>query len=470
MEPLPNQGLDLEALWQSYKEAVNAGGNAQALYQERIWPVLLEKWRQDPPVYPSRQPFQVSIHTLGTSPEATALAILGAGAGDVYVLHTPESARFLSRLRQDTGKDLYPIEIGKSDVAAIYREVKRLLEKHPGLPVALDLTSGTKAMSAGLAAAGFFFQRFYPEVRVVYVDNEVYDPELRRPKAGTERLIILPNPHEVLAEVDALLARELYTKGEFGQAAKVFGEMVGKTGDRRYELYAVLCQMYQRWYDLDFGGAAKEAKKLLGRLSENTWLNHPLNQNRGALEGQARLLEEVEGFLRSGDFGQRRGILGLAATLLHLAQREEARSLTLAGLYAYRALELLLQERLARLGRRAEAPGLSQEEQEGLRRELAALLSLPEGEVRVSPKLGLLDLVAFLRLKGDPLLAREPLERLRGLSGALQARNASLLVHGLGRPSDKDLEQVRKLARSLLEGLQREVGPAPRLAPVELGF
>ena len=106
---------DLDALWERYREAVRAGGNPQALYQEMVWPALLALWREKPRVYPFPQAFAVSVHTLGTSPEATALAILGAGAERVYVLHTPESARFLPRLRQDTGKDLYPVEIGKSD-------------------------------------------------------------------------------------------------------------------------------------------------------------------------------------------------------------------------------------------------------------------------------------------------------------------------------------------------------------------
>lgn len=208
------------------------GGQPQALYQEMVWPALLALWREKPRVYPFPQAFAVSVHTLGTSPEATALAILGAGAERVYVLHTPESARFLPRLRQDTGKDLYPVEIGKSDVEAIYREVKRLLEKHPEVPVALDLTSGTKAMSAGLAAAGFFFQRFYPKVRVVYVDNEDYDPELRRPRAGTEKLRILPNPHEALAEVDALFAKELYGKGSSARRRPTSAAWWGGRGTR----------------------------------------------------------------------------------------------------------------------------------------------------------------------------------------------------------------------------------------------
>ena len=430
---------DLDALWERYREAVRAGGNPQALYQEMVWPALLALWREKPRVYPFPQAFAVSVHTLGTSPEATALAILGAGAERVYVLHTPESARFLPRLRQDTGKDLYPVEIGKSDVEAIYREVKRLLEKHPEVPVALDLTSGTKAMSAGLAAAGFFFQRFYPKVRVVYVDNEDYDPELRRPRAGTEKLRILPNPHEALAEVDAL--------------------------------FALLAEMYRAWRALDFGEALKAGRKLLGQLSQNVWLNHPLNARREALEAQVALLEAVDRFLKARDFALKEGVYGLARTLLHLAQEAKEEAAVLAALYAYRALELLLQERLALLGRRAEAPGLSPEEAEALRKALAELLGVLPEEVRLPAKLGLLDLLAFLRLKGDEALGRLSLAELRGLAGALKGRNSALLVHGFDVPSPKAVEGIARLAQGLLQDLEARTALGPLSPePVPLGF
>lgn len=462
---------DLDALWERYREAVRAGGNPQALYQEMVWPALLALWREKPRVYPSPQAFAVSVHTLGTSPEATALAILGAGAERVYVLHTPESARFLPRLRQDTGKDLYPVEIGKSNVEAIYREVKRLLEKHPEVPVALDLTSGTKAMSAGLAAAGFFFQRFYPKVRVVYVDNEDYDPELRRPRAGTEKLRILPNPHEALAEVDALFAKELYGKGEFGQAAAYFGGMVGRTGNQAYALYALLAEMYRAWRALDFGEALKAGRKLLGQLSQNVWLNHPLNAQREALEAQVALLEAVDRFLKARDFALKEGVYGLARTLLHLAQEAKEEAAVLAALYAYRALELLLQERLALLGRRAEAPGLSPEEEGALRKALAELLGVLPEEVRLPAKLGLLDLLAFLRLKGDEALGRLSLAELRGLAGALKGRNSALLVHGFDVPSPKAVEGIARLAQGLLQDLEARTGLGPLSPePVPLGF
>ncbi|MEZ0322339.1 MAG: TIGR02710 family CRISPR-associated CARF protein [Thermus sp.] len=467
---LQEQGLRkrVEEAWEQFKEAVAAGGNPQVLYQERVWPHLLALWRAAPPVHPRRERFRASLHTLGTSPEATALAILGTGAQEVYVLHTAESRPFLERLRQDTGVAIYPIEIGKSDVASIYQEVRKFLERYAEDRVALDVTSGTKAMSAGLAAAGFFFQRFFPEVRVVYVDNEDYDIALRRPRAGSERLILLPNPHELGGEVDWLFARELYEKEDFAGAASYFQRLVGSTGDQAYALFHLLAEMYRAWRALDFKEAAKKAESLLEALRKNVWLQHPLNRHFQRLERQALLLGAARDLLATGDLGNQKGVLGVAATLLHLSSKlHKNDQAVLAALYAYRALELLLQERLWRLGRRAEAPDLSPEEQEALKAELGRIL--PGEEVlRVREKLGLLEILAFLRVLEDPLLVSLGAKDLQGLAGVLKARNQSLLIHGLEVPSPKQVEQVAGLARKLLQDLQGEVRIQPDLEAIPM--
>ena len=466
---------DLQALWEAYKQAVRSGGNPQALYREMVWPHLLARWREAPQVYPEPEAFAVSVHTLGTSPEATILAILGAGAEQAYVLHTKESAQYLDRLRVETGRPIQAIEVGKSDVTAIYREVKRLLDRHGDVPLALDLTSGTKAMSAGLAAAGFFFRRFYPKVRVVYVDNEDYDPELRRPRAGTERLIILKDPHEALGEVDALFAKEFYQKGEFTRAAAYFGGMVGRTGNQGWSLYQALTEMYAAWHALDFAEAHRKGKGLLSRLSENAWLDHPLNKNRASLRSQVDLLEVVSHFLKTQDLGRSEGVYGLARSLRLLSEREERP--VLAALYAYRALELLLQERLlARYGRRAEEPGLTPEEGARLRKVLSEITRKPEEEVELPQKLGLLSLLALLRALEDPLLSRKPLSELQGLAGVLQARNSALLIHGLDVPKEGQIKALKGLVQELLQDLEarlRREGSGllgVSLEPVPLGF
>ncbi|MDI6863639.1 MAG: hypothetical protein QMC97_09695, partial [Pseudothermotoga sp.] len=191
----------LEKLWQEYKEKVKAGQDPRTLYQQMVWPILLDSWKKSPVVEPQKFQFDVSIHTLGTSPEATTLAILGTRSSEVYVIHTPETRKYLEQIRRDVGVELYPIEIEKNDVVTIYKRIKEVVERNIGKAVALDVTGGTKAMSAGMASGGFFFRRFFPNIRVVYVDNEEYDEELRRPVAGSEKLVILPSPHEVLGDV-----------------------------------------------------------------------------------------------------------------------------------------------------------------------------------------------------------------------------------------------------------------------------
>lgn len=471
----------LEAIWQAYKEAVKAEGSnrAQALYQEMVWPHLLALWKAEPMVYPMPREFRVSIHTLGTSPEATILAILGTRAEKVYVLHTAESERYLDQIRRDTGKEIYPIRINKSEVTKIYEEVHRLLkeiaqgggtlkEVAQGVetPVALDITSGTKAMSAGLAAAGFFFQRFYKNVRVVYVDNEEYDTELRRPRAGSETLILLPNPHEVVGEVDAFFARELYDKRDFSGAASYFKGLVDKTNQRKYTLYATLCEMYANWWALDFKEALEKGKGLLNQLEKDSNLTHPLARHAGRLQRQVELLEEAGAFVSRKDLGRSKGVLGVVATLLRLS--EEEKRPVLKALYAYRALELLLQERLYRLfGRRADEPNLSPEEREALQAELFRILSR---EARVEERLGLLHLVAFLRVLGDPLLKGESLKEVQDLSGVIQARNTSLLIHGLDVPSDKQVAIILKKAKKLRQDLENQVRFQPDLEPIGLVF
>jgi CRISPR-associated protein (TIGR02710 family) len=458
--------IALEQAWLEYKDLVKQGGNATQLYRERVWPLLLELWRSAPPVYPAVQPYKISIHNLGTSPEATVLAILGTQAEEVYLLHTEESQRYLEWIREQSGKLVYPIQVGKSDVKTIYQQVTQLVRRFPQERVALDVTSGTKAMSAGLAAAGFFLRRFFDGIRVVYVDNEDYDQEVRRPRAGSERLVVLPSPHELLGEIDSFFALEYYRKRDFAQAQAYFAEARRKTQETRFDLYSQLAQAYHGWYSLDFKEASDQLRKLLSNLANEAWVAHPLNHWRPQLQAQQQLLEAADRLVKQEDYREQKGAWALVSTLQRLS--EEERRPVLKALYAYRALELLLQERLARLGRSAEAPHLSEQEQGRLREELSRILGVALDQVRLSPKLGLLDLVALLRVLEDPILLKKPLPELQGLKGVLQARNQAMLIHGFEVPSEKEIEGVRKMLKELLSDLGRSLGMSLSLEPIPL--
>ncbi|GIW25842.1 TIGR02710 family CRISPR-associated CARF protein [Meiothermus sp.] len=458
----------IQQAWQSLKVQELEGTRAQELYNQTVWPLLLELWRQEPQVYPLRETFEVSIHTLGTSPEATTLAALGLGATEVYVLHTPESRRYLEQLQRDLGRSVYPIEIDKSDVTRLYQAVGEQVRRHPGKKIALDLTSGTKAMSAGMAAAGYFLQRVYPSLRVAYVDNDAFDPALRKPVAGTEKLILLPNPHEVLGDLDEHLAQELYKAREFGKAADRYNGLRRKTGQGSFEVYAALCEMYQRWYALDFEGALSNAGRLFGFFGQDAYRNHPLSRHAPRLKAQKEGLEAIVALLQSKNFTEQKGILWLAATLLQLGDERKKRQPVSAALYFYRALELLLQHRLAVRGRSDDVPDLSPEEQEQLRRSLSGWLGKPLEEIRPVQKLGLLESIALLRHLGDPALGQFSESDLRGYQGMLQSRNKSLLIHGLEVSKGGDVEKLQQFARRLYQAAQEEAGLSVLVEPIEL--
>lgn len=457
----------LQQAWQNLKTQELEGAKAQELYHQTVWPLLLELWRNEPQVYPLRETFDVSIHTLGTSPEATTLAALGLGAGEVYVLHTPESRRYLEQLQRDLGRSVYPIEIGKSDVTRLYQAVGEQVRKHPGKKIALDLTSGTKAMSAGMAAAGYFLQRVYPSLRVAYVDNDNFDTTLRKPVAGTERLILLPNPHEVLGDLDEHLAQELYKAREFGKAADRFNALKQKTGQGGFDLYAAACEMYQRWYALDFEGALSNAQRLLAFLTQDAYRNHSLARHAGRLKEQKEGLEAIGALLESQSLSDPKGALWLTATLIQLGDERRERQPVLAALYYYRSLELILQHRLARRGRDADSPDLSEVEQQAMRQYLARWLGEQPENIRISGKLGLLEAVALLRHLGDSSIGFSDSD-MRGYQGVLKGRNKSLLIHGLQVSKKGELEKLREFSRKLYQKAREETGLNPAVEPVSL--
>ena len=428
----------------------------------------MDLWRQEPQVYPLRETFEVSIHTLGTSPEATTLAALGLGASEVYVLHTPESRRYLEPLERDLGRSIYPIEIDKSDVTRLYLAVGEQVRKHPGKKIALDLTSGTKAMSAGMAAAGYFLQRVYPSLRVAYVDNDAFDATLRKPVAGTEKLILLPNPHEVLGDLDEHLAQEFYEAREFGKAAKRFIELKKKTGQGGFELFATVCEMYQRWYALNFEGALSNARRLLSFLDQDAYRTHHLAQHAQKLAEQREGLEAVHAMLQSQNLGDPKGILWLTDTLLLLGDERKERQPVLAALYYYRSIELLLQHRLVQQGRDANSPNITPEEQVAMRKTLGCWLGKEPENIKLHSKLGLLEGVALLRYLGDFSVAGFADNELQGYQGILKSRNKSLLIHGLEVSKRGDLDRLREFSKELHAKVRKEAKLRPAVEPIPL--
>ncbi len=185
----------LQEVWENFVEQYTKGDveKAQAFYLAEIWPRLVAAWKAAPRGEVPKAPYPVSVHTLGTSPEAAVLAALAFGSREVHLLHTPDTEKHLSFVAEWTGAQVVPHEIDREDPRPLYRAVRAIASKTEG-PLALDMTGGTKVMSAALAAVGFVLHASGRPVEVYYVSNDRYEPRVRRPVAGTERLRRVPPP------------------------------------------------------------------------------------------------------------------------------------------------------------------------------------------------------------------------------------------------------------------------------------
>lgn len=448
---------ELEAARKRLYERLHNGEDPQKAYEEEAWPALLALWREYPQVKGGvARGFDLSVHTLGTSPEATILAILGTRAREVHILHTADTKQHLEKIQKDAGVLVYPRQIDKSNVTTVYQAVEEILPSSREVRVAMDLTSGTKAMTSGLAAAAFFLQRVYSGIQVVYVDSEEFDTTLRRPVPGKEVLIRLPNPYEVLGNFQKLIGGELYQRGEFKSAEEVFREAHRNTGKGEFDLLARLSRAYWSWQVFRFAEAAGALKSLIGELEKDAWISHPLGRSLDTLRGQREGLEAMARLVEQKDLSQKEAVAWLASTLLK--RSEETDHLAMAALYAYRALELLLQHLALEAGQNPESPSLGPEEDQAFERTLEELLG---EKPRRWERWGLLEILAYLKSKDHPALKGWDLKRLQGVKGALQTRNKLLLVHGLEVPQERSIRQIRGLAYDLVRWLGHRVDVEP---------
>jgi hypothetical protein len=470
---------ELHQRWKRLSESYGEGdssrsGNDQGhpldqIYRREFWPAVLEIWKSDPPRPPELKPATHSIHTLGTSPEATALAVLGAGArrrGDeaheVHILHTQETRKEIPKLEDFLGKDfeLRLHTIPKDDPVKIYKEIRTIAEEFlSGAITYIDITSGTKAMSAGVAAAAFFLQALEigSEIRVIYVDNSDYDKVIRKPAPGSEYLVVLEGPLATLKDIDVVSASRTYTQGNYAKARDAFVKLYRHTKRPVWELWHLISDFYAKLAALDFAGAAKVAKTLASLLEE-PWTQELLDPGeRERLKGQLHLAQ------RAGQAGTdlKDREVAMAITSV-LSWQAEGVSGALRALLVYRNAELLTLHLLQSKGYSERCADLTPEKREELKRHLESLFGkVKQDPVKLEDKFGLLDQLALLdlALQGTgPGIFEEHFGRLYQ---ALSARNQNPLIHGLEAPSASTIEQLEGLVRRL----KRHLG-SPEVKPL----
>jgi CRISPR-associated protein (TIGR02710 family) len=347
--------------------------------------------------------------------------------------------------------------IDGTDPLSIYKEVQKRVapDRAAARPASaiIDITGGKKVMSAAAALVAWRLN-----LRLCYVDSQ-YDPEMRQPVPGTERLLIVDNPATLFREDETQAALETFRSGAFAAAQERFAwlaESVSEPGHARF--LRDLAGLYQAYSDFDL----ENLQTWIDRTRRS--LEDPQSKVTGAsaarVRHQLRYLEDLAG---RGEF------ISFLPNFFVLGQHYQGlRRLDFAALLYYRTAEGCFSERL-KLGYggfdcgRPDYGRLPRPEDQVLatfnliRTKLgrSAAASLPQ-------KIGFVDAAIILHALDDRMLRRLKITNDRGLSHLAQlteGRNMSLLAHGQQRVTTDQCKHLEGQARQILRALWELHGP-----------
>nr|WP_277995675.1 MULTISPECIES: hypothetical protein [Moorella] len=130
--------------------------------------------------------------------------------------------------------------------------------------MAIDFTGGTKAMSVGCALVGSLL-----EVDLLYVANDDYLKDLRRPRPGSERIVKISNPLQVFGDIEAQLGFDLMQEYDYRGAGWVFEKLCRSVPEpRKFEVLKLLCQAYHAWDNLDIKNAFAFMRETVERIDQ----------------------------------------------------------------------------------------------------------------------------------------------------------------------------------------------------------
>jgi hypothetical protein len=337
------------------------------------------------------------------------------------------------------------------DPYLIYKMVKQRVEpvrqdaKH--LSALIDITGGKKVMSAAAALVAWRL-----DLPLCYVDSE-YDPEMRQPEPGTERLLILDNPTTLFRDDEMDSALAVFRTGAYGTARDRFAslaESIPEPGRARF--LRDLSGLYQSYADFDLDNLPGHIGRVRRALDDASSKVDATMASR--IRRQLAYLDDLAGH---GDF-----IRFLPCFFVLGQHYQELGRLEFAALLYYRTAEGCFHQRLE-----LRLPGfdcgdadydmLMVPEHELLERFNDLLQKLGRAPLRALPsKLGFLDAAILLYVLEDDMLKRIRIRDERGLShlaGLTSARNSSLLAHGDRRVSKDQCEALEGEVRNILRAL-----------------
>jgi CRISPR-associated protein (TIGR02710 family) len=196
---------------------------------------------------------------LGTRQAITAALLIGTLALErVAFLLTKDTQKIPDQVVALLGcssAEWFCPEGDHSTTLRVYEGVKAIMERWGDLDrrqIVVDVTGGLKPMSVGLEKAAHLLS-----LATIYIESD-YGPlpdSKFGPIAGSQRLIVPPDPYAVFDDLEAAEARRLYAAHDYAGARRIFERLaahVPRPDDARYQALAHLAAMYAAWDALDF--------------------------------------------------------------------------------------------------------------------------------------------------------------------------------------------------------------------------
>jgi len=389
---------------------------------------IRENWVQQ-----TKDPVDLLVSLSGHSPETTVVAFEMLLPERLLVLQSESAPQSIDVIAKHTGvlpSRIQPSLVDPNDPLTIYAQVKDEVERIRRLTgrqanVVIDITGGKKIMSAAAALAATQL-----DLQMCYIDGRRYDPSLRQPVPGTEKLVLLSNPTEIFMEREMEKASTLLAHGDFLASYRRFGEIADKT-DRssRAQFGRDLAHCYSAWCNFDFASFRARTRVLRERIGDPRY--RPQQQILDRINTQVQFLEALA---ENPD--------GIEPTLnyfliaSHYRRRDQHE---FAVLLYYRTLEHLLCRQLEQRaeGFRCKSPkwSLLSGDVDHLKtrfQEIGGRI-YPTKDVLMPNRVGLMDAALLLHALDDPFLAAVGLageNDLSALMGQVESRNRSVLAHG----------------------------------------
>ncbi len=393
--------------------------------------------------------YDALVVMVGRTIEPLIRDIRAVSAEKTYLLYTKGSEKEMETIIEECGllPSKYEKErVNSTDMTEIYGVIKEIARKHD--KVAVDITGGKKAMAGAAAIAAAFIS-----LDIIYSDYTEYDKENRRPKRGTEYLARLKNPMKTTQDILKKMGMEAFNHGDFKRAAELFSKVSEESYSAEDEaMFSFLNQMSQAFLmfsSFDFAGGHHLIEKVYSKSKR--W-NHHTQEDILRFSEKSRAIYEMKkkGARDLEILGTRDAYLFIASLLINLRNKKKNQGdMVSSALINYRLMEMMAQQRLAKMGIDTSevsesSINFSKEEREKYdeyTRETA-------GYIKISRKSGLLQDICILKAKEDPLLEDIVPNDVKNAS---QPRNKSYMEHGIDPVDAKKVKNMEGTVNKMLE-------------------